>query len=261
LKGIVYVELQARGAKYDLHSGSAAIVEDPAWRLVWALATLKDSNDRILIDGLMDHVRQPTMVELEALKKIPYDEEKIKADYGISSFIKNLTGLDLLRKLFYEPTCTICGIYSGYIGDGAKTVLPNHAFAKVDFRLVPNLTPSLVAELLKNHLARHGFGDIDVKLLQHGEEVARSPLDSTIVHAAIEAAKAVYKSEPVLYPTSAGSGPMYTLCQGLGIPAVSAGCGWHGSRGHSPNENIRINDYFEGIRFIRELIDHFAVDA
>jgi acetylornithine deacetylase/succinyl-diaminopimelate desuccinylase-like protein len=261
LKGIVYVELQARGAKYDLHSASAAIVEDPAWRLVWALATLKDSNDRILIDGLMDHVRQPTMVELEALKKIPYDEEKIKADYGISSFIKNLTGLDLLRKLFYEPTCTICGIYSGYIGDGAKTVLPNHAFAKVDFRLVPNLTPSLVAELLKNHLARHGFGDIDVKLLQHGEEVARSPLDSTIVHAAIEAAKAVYKSEPVLYPTSAGSGPMYTLCQGLGIPAVSAGCGWHGSRGHSPNENIRINDYFEGIRFIRELIDHFAVDA
>jgi acetylornithine deacetylase/succinyl-diaminopimelate desuccinylase-like protein len=112
--------------------------------------------------------------------------------------------------------------------------------------------------LLKKHLARRGFEDIQVKLTETGEEVARSALDSAIVRAAIAAAKAVYPNEPVIYPTMAGSGPMYPLCQALGIPAVSAGCGWHDSRVHAPNESIRIDDYFEGMFFVRELIDRFA---
>jgi len=258
LKGIVYVELHAHGANRDIHSAMAAIVADPAWRLTWALATLKDENDHILIDGLMNHVRAPTAPEMEALKRVPFDEEKEKADIGISSFIRNLTGLELLKKYLYEPTCTICGLYSGYIGQGSKTVLPNHAFAKIDFRLVPNLTPDLVVELLRKHLDRRGFSDIEIRLTETGEEVARSPLDSAIVRAAFEATQAVYPNEPVIVPTSAGSGPMYPLCQALGIPAVSAGCGWYGSRAHAPNESIRISDYFEGILFIRELIDRFA---
>ena len=258
LKGIVYVELHAHGAVRDLHSSLAAIVVDPAWRLAWALNTLKDPQDRILIDEYAKHVRAPTDAEMDALRTIPFDEAEIKADYGIPTFIRNLSGLELLKKYLYEPTCTICGLYSGYIGEGSKTVLPNHAFAKVDFRLVPNLTPDLVVDLLRKHLDRRGFQDIEIKLTETGEEVARSPLDSTIVRAAIAAMKAVYPNPPVVYPTSAGSGPMYPLCQALGIPAVSAGCGWHDGRAHAPNESVRIEDYFEGIRFIRELIDKFA---
>ncbi len=258
LKGIVYVELHARGAKRDLHSSLAAIVVDPAWRLTWALATLKDANDDILIDDYQKHVRAPTPAEMDALKTIPYDEAKVKADYGISAFINHLTGIELLKKYLYEPTCTICGLYSGYIGEGSKTVLPNHAFAKIDFRLVPNLTPDLVVDLLRKHLDRRGFNDIEIVLTETGEETARSPLDSAIVRAAIAAAKAVYPKEPVIYPTSAGSGPMHPLCQALGIPAVSSGCGWHDSRAHAPNESIRIADYFEGLLFVRELIDRFA---
>lgn len=258
LKGIVYVELHAHGAARDLHSSLAAIVVDPAWRLTWALNTLKDPDDYILIDDYARHVRQPTQAEMEALKAIPYDEDKIKADYGIPAFIRNLSGLPLLQKYLYEPTCTICGLYSGYIGEGSKTVLPNHAFAKLDFRLVPNLTPDLVVDLLRKHLDRRGFTDIEIKLTETGEEVARSALDSTIVRAAVEAARAVYPKEPVIYPTSAGSGPMYPLCQALGIPAVSAGCGWYDGRAHAPNESVRIDDYFEGIQFVRELIDRFA---
>ncbi len=258
VKGIVYVELHARGAKRDLHSASAAIVPNPAWRLTWALATLKDADDHILIDDYQKHVRPPTPAEIDALKTIPYDEAKVKAEYGIPAFIRNLSGIDLLKKLFYEPTCTICGLYSGYTGEGSKTVLPSHAFAKIDFRLVPNLTPELVVNLLRKHLARRGFDDIEVVLTETGEEVARSPLDSTIVRAAIDAAKQVYATEPIVYPTMAGSGPMHPLCQALGIPAVSAGCGWHDSRSHAPNENIRLADYFEGMAFVRALIDRFA---
>jgi len=258
LKGIIYVELHARGAKRDLHSAMAAIVGDPAWRLIWALATLKDANDNILIDDYLKHVRPPTEAEMNALKAIPFDEAKQKADLGIPSFIRNLTGIDLLKKYLYEPTVTICGLYSGYIGEGSKTVLPNHAFAKIDFRLVPDLTPDRVLDLLKKHLARRGFDDIEIVLTETGEETARSPLDSAIVRAAVDAAKAVYANPPVIYPTMAGSGPMYPLCQALGIPAVSAGCGWHDSRAHAPNESIRIADYFEGILFVRELMERFA---
>ncbi len=258
LKGIVYVELHAHGAARALHSSLAAIVVDPAWRLTWALNTLKDPEDHILIDNYAQHVRPPTKAEMEALQAIPFDEDKIKADYGIPAFIRNLSGLPLLQKYLYEPTCTICGLYSGYIGEGSKTVLPDHAFAKIDFRLVPNLTPDLVVDLLRKHLDRRGFDDIEIKLTETGEEVARSPLDSSIVRAAIDAARAVYPKEPVIYPTSAGSGPMYPLCQALGIPAVSAGCGWYDGRAHAPNESVRIQDYFEGIQWVRELIDRFA---
>lgn len=260
VKGIVYVELHARGAKRDLHSAAAAIVPNPAWRLVWALATLKDENDNVLIDDYQSHVRPPTAAEMDALKSIPRDDEKLKADYGIRAFIRNLSGIDLLRKHLYEPTVTICGLYAGYIGEGSKTVLPNHAFAKIDFRLVPNLTPALVVDLLRRHLDRRGFDDIEIVLTENGEHVARSPLDSAIVRSAIAAARSVYATEPIVYPTMAGSGPMYPLCQQLGIPAVSAGCGWHDSRSHAPNENIRLADYFEGMSFIRELIDRFAAN-
>ncbi len=258
LKGIIYVELHAHGANRDLHSSNAAIVEDPAWRLVWALNTLKDEQDQILIKGYMDHVRPPTALEMEALSRIPFDESAEKANYGIKHYINDLHGIDALKKLLYEPTCTICGLYSGYVGEGSKTVLPNHAFAKIDFRLVPNLTPEIVLDLLRKHLDKHGFQDIEIRLTETGEENARSPLDSHIVQAAIAAARATYHQDPVIYPTSAGSGPMYPLCQALNIPAVSAGCGYHDSRGHAPNENIRIADYLEGIQFIRELIRNFA---
>jgi acetylornithine deacetylase/succinyl-diaminopimelate desuccinylase-like protein len=258
LKGIVYVELHARGAVRDLHSAVAAIVVDPAWRLTWALNTLKSPEDRILIDDYLQHVRPPTPAEMDALKTIPFDEAKTKADYAIPAFINNLSGIELLQKYLYEPTCTICGLYSGYIGEGSKTVLPNHAFAKIDFRLVPDLTPDLVVDLLRKHLDRRGFQDIDIVLTETGEHVARSPLDSGIVRAAVAAMQEVYPTPVSIWPTSAGSGPMYPLCQAFGIPAVSAGCGWHDSRAHAPNESIRLEDYFEGIQFVRALIDRFA---
>jgi acetylornithine deacetylase/succinyl-diaminopimelate desuccinylase-like protein len=257
VKGIAYVELHADGANRDLHSSVATIVQDPAWRLTWALATLKDANERILIDDFMNHVRPPTSGEMKALEAIPFDEEKTKTNYGISSFINNLTGVELLKKHLYEPTCTICGLNSGYTGEGAKTVLPQHAFAKIDFRLVPDLSPDLVIDLLKKHLARRGFDDIKVVLI-HSEETARSSLDSPIARAAIDAAKSVYPNEPIVYPTSTGSGPMHVLCQSLGIPAVDGGCPYWGSRAHAPNENIRLADYFESILFVRALIDRFA---
>lgn len=261
LKGIVYVELHAYGANRDLHSGAAAIVQNPAWRLVWALATLKNERDEITIDGYDEYVREPNALEIEAASNIPFDTNLELEKFGVKQFINGVRDFDAVRKLYFTPTVTICGMQSGYTGPGGKTVLPNHAFVKLDFRLVPDQTPELTLALLRRHLDAHGFDDIEIQLTEAGEHVARSPLDSDIVKAAQQAARTTYGREPVVYPTAAGSGPMFDLCQQLNIPAVSAGAGYPDSRGHAPNENIRIADYFEGIAFIRELIKNFARNA
>ena len=257
LKGIAYLELRARGAKSDLHSSIATIVPNPAWRLVWALSTLKDEDDHITIDGFMDHVVEPGAADMDILEAIPFEEEKLKERLGIPKFIRGLSGVAALKKHLYEPTCTICGFRSGYIEEGSKTVLPSTATVKLDFRLVPNLTPELVEQLLRQHLDRRGFGDIEIAP-GIGEHSARAPLDAPIVQAAVAAAEAVYGQRPVIYPTMAGSGPMYPHSEALGVPAVLAGIGYPGVNVLAPNENIRLTDYFEGIRYIGELIRHFA---
>jgi acetylornithine deacetylase/succinyl-diaminopimelate desuccinylase-like protein len=257
LKGIMYLELRARGAKSDLHSSMATLVPNPAWRLVWALSTLKDEDDHILVDGFMDHVVEPTPAEMDMLAAIPFEEEKMRANLSIPRFIRSLTGVEALKKHLYEPTCTICGLRSGYIEEGAKTVLPNTAMVKLDFRLVPDLEPDLVVNLLRQHLDQRGFTDIEVMPI-NGLYPAKAPLDAPVVKAVIAAAQAVYEQEPVLYPLMAGSGPMYPLSQALGIPAVAVGVGHAGSNLHAPNENVRLADYFQGIRFVGELIRRFA---
>ncbi len=258
LKGILYVELRCRGACRDMHSSYAPIVPNPAWRLVWALNTLKDEDDRITVDGLMDHVVPPSVEERDLIERIPFEDEKIRQDFGISEFLGGVEGADAVEQLLYTPTCTICGMVAGYTGEGAKTVLPSEARVKLDFRLVPGLEPGLVLSLLRKHLDRHGFEDVEIGTFS-GEHPARSSVEAPVAQAAIEAARIVYGQEPVVYPTMAGSGPMYPLSAALGIPAVSGlGVGHAQSRIHAPNENIRVEDYFQSIKFTGEFLRIFA---
>jgi acetylornithine deacetylase/succinyl-diaminopimelate desuccinylase-like protein len=257
LKGIQYVELRAKGAKSDLHSSLATLVPNPTWRLVWALATLKDETDHITIDGYMEHVAQPTEEEWAMLRAIPFEEEKLRQRLGIPEFIRGLEGVEALKKHLYEPTCTICGFGAGYTGEGTKTVLPSQAMVKLDFRLVPNLAPALVLRLLREHLDRRGFTDVQI-VAYAGEHPAKSSPDAPIVQAATAAVEAAYGQPPVIYPLMAGSGPMYPLSQALGIPAVTMGVGYPGTNAHAPNENIRLEDYWAGIRCMGELVRCFA---
>ena len=257
LKGIQYLELRTTGAKSDLHSSMATLVPNPAWRLVWALATLKDEDDHITIDGYMDQVAEPTKEEWAMLRAIPFEEEKLRERYGIPEFIRGLTGVEALKKHLFEPTCTICGLRAGYIEAGSKTVLPSQATVKLDLRLVPNLTPESALKLLREHLDRRGFTDIEIKP-RAGEHPAKSPVGAPVVRAARGAMRAVYGQPPVIYPVLAGSGPMYPLSQALGIPVVTAGVGHPGANAHAPNENMRLDDYWAGIQFIGEFIRRFA---
>jgi len=257
LKGILYVELRARGAARDLHSSWGTVVPNPAWRLIWALNTLKGEDEQVLIPGFYQRVRQPSAAEQEVLAEIDFDEEGWRERFEIEKFLSNLKGRELLEHHLYQPTCTICGLESGYTGPGSKTVLPNAARAKLDFRLVPDQDPDEILELLREHLAAQGFGDIEV--IPHSREhPARTPLDDPLVEAVTATARRAYGREPQVYPIAAGSGPMYSLCQRFGIPAVSTGIGYWGSGAHGPNENIRLDDLAQGMQHIALIIREFA---
>lgn len=254
VKGICYVELSVRSANMDLHSMWAPIVPNAAWRLTWALSTLKDGNERILIDDYYDDVQQPTADEIALLT--PLDAAALQQQWALRGFLGDGTAKDLAARLYFQPTCTICGIQSGYTGPGLKTVLPNEARVKIDFRLVPNQTPQHVVELLRAHLDRRGFHDIEVKLLG-GLLPAKTGTTGHFAHVLMDAAREIYQAQPVVQPMMAGSGPMYQMCQKFGIPAGSGGVANSNSRYHAPNENISIADYILGIKYVAAIIDRF----
>jgi acetylornithine deacetylase/succinyl-diaminopimelate desuccinylase-like protein len=153
------------------------------------------------------------------------------------------------------------GFHSGYGGPGAKTVLPAEASAKLDFRLVPDQDPQKVGEQLRRHLDANGFDDVAVGLLEHSERPARADVEHPWVRSAVAALRDVYGQEPVVYPNSAGSGPMHPFVEVLGLPVVGIGCAYPGSRIHSPNEHMRLADFQRGVAALVRLMERYGVEA
>jgi len=258
LKGVLSVELRASGACRDVHSANAPIILSAAWRLVWALNLLKDREENILIEGFYDNVLPPSSEDIECLRSIPFEEEEFKKELGLKEFLQNKSGLKALKALLHQPTCTINGFISGYTGKGSKTVLPHEASAKLDFRLVPNQDPTEIFQKLVRHLKRHGFEDLEI--IKHGStEPTRTPIDDPFVKLVAKTAEKVYGKKAVIYPTSAGSGPMHLFRNFLGYPVVSAGCSHPEANTHAPNENLKIESYVKGTKFIATLISDFAL--
>ena len=254
LKGVIGVELEARGAVRDLHSSIGTIVPNAAWRLIWALATIKDADENILIEGFYDDVRPPTEAETEAIKALPSDEKEQRESLGINGFLKGLTGMELNMYSILQPACNINGLISGYTGEGSKTVLPCQAKAKLDFRLVPDQRPEDIISKLRTHLDKHGFEDIILSAAE-GENPARTPLDSSFVKIVCDAAREVYGSEPILKPSMTGSGPMSPFMDILGVPVASSGVSNPDSRPHAPDENIRLADFFLAAKHVAAILE------
>ncbi len=239
LKGICYVELRVQSLSRDAHSSLAAFLKNPAWRLVWALNTLKGPDERIQIAGHYDEVVPLTPEEEAAIAALPDNEGTWKKIFGEDAFLPGLSGREALRRLIAEPTCTICGLTSGYQGPGAKTVLPAEARAKIDFRLVPDMDPAKVRERLRAHLDAHGFTDVEILETDGdlGMRAARTPLTDPFVQLTRRAAEDLFGSSPYVVPSSGGSGPMH-LFREHGLPVVAIGPGYPDSRAHAPNENL-----------------------
>jgi acetylornithine deacetylase/succinyl-diaminopimelate desuccinylase-like protein len=257
LKGILYVEFKVQTALKDSHSARAAVVENPAWRLVRMLDTIQDEDGRILIEGWYDDVKPFTPEELEVIRAMPLEEHSIRDELGIKHFLYGLTGFEFKKAFYGNPTANIAGIWSGYTGPGHKTVLPSVAQAKMDFRLVPEQDPEKLAGKLRQHLAKHGFGDVEVKL-QAENPAARTPISSPIAKIAAKAGKEVFQKEPVTLVTSAASGPMHFFTNTLKLPTVAIGCNHSRSNTHAPDENQRIDVFVQGAKWIARVVEDFA---
>ena len=242
-KGVIEVELTSNGEKWgrgplkDIHSSNKARVDSPVWHLVQALSTLvsKDGNEPA-IEGLTKNVRPLTaqekaMVDVAARR---LKEEDAKKLMGVKKWVRDISWSESLQRMSDTPTVNIEGIIGGYTGPGGKTILPHQAIAKLDFRLVPNQTAEGALAALKAHLAKRGYGDIDVNMTG-GYDPTTTPADSPI----IKAEEAVYKDhgiDPVLLPRLGGSWPGYVFTN----PPLSLGAGHfglgHGSGAHAPDE-------------------------
>jgi acetylornithine deacetylase/succinyl-diaminopimelate desuccinylase-like protein len=266
-KGIALVELRARGARTDLHSKWGGIVPNPAWRLVQALSTIVSPKGVITIDGFASHVAPPAPDDMRALKTVELDEDGLKREFKIENWVRDLRGRALAKELIFAPTCTICAFQTGHTEAGAQTVLPGMALAHLDFRLVPDLTPALVLQLLRAHLDARGFQDIEMRELAAAPYV-KSSIRSSVARAAIESAPEIYETAPVVYPLDPASGPVGALCgakssdakrtKKAATPVVSFGIGYAGSNPHAPDENIRIEDFLQGIRYFGRVIHALA---
>jgi acetylornithine deacetylase/succinyl-diaminopimelate desuccinylase-like protein len=257
-KGIAYVELRAKGASYDLHSMYGNIAPNPAWRLIQALRTLKDEDGNVTLDGLDELADEPSEKDLEAISNIPFDAGEMKKSWGVASLDRDLSGEEALREMLLEPSANIAGFMSGYTGPGSKTIVPSEAFVKMDFRLVVGQSPGQVVELIRSHLRKRGFEDIEVVEL-HGVEAAKTPVDSPVVQTAVETWRDLGHEDAVVYPTIGGSGPTSLIATELGIPTIMTGSVANtDSRLHSPNEWVRLDDYYEAISYFARFFERFG---
>jgi acetylornithine deacetylase/succinyl-diaminopimelate desuccinylase-like protein len=259
LRGICYVELWVETASSDVHSGlGGSIFPNAAWRLVWALRSLKGSDEKIRIPGFYDRVHKPTSRDVSFFKALPEVAEEYKSRYGVKDFIKGLKdGVDLRVAEVFEPTCTICGLTSGYQGMGSKTVQPARASAKVDFRLVPEQRPDEIVKLLRSHLDAEGFSDVKIDYLG-GELPARTDPDDPFIKLVVESSKEIYGVPMEIVPMVGGSGPSYPFIHDLNLPVATAGLGYPDARAHAPNENIRVDLYLQHARHMTRVINEFS---
>jgi len=256
MKGLLFVELSIKESIIDAHSSLAVLIKNPAWRLIDAVKTLRDSNGKILIKDWHKEVIPFSKKDLELIRKEPFDENIFKKEFGIKSFVGNKKGMDVKKALVGGTTCNIAGFISGYTGDGAKTVLPGKALVKIDFRLVPKMDPKKQVMRLKKHLKSKGFTDVKIKVF-HGEAAARINSSEPFVTQVKEAADKSF-GKSILNVSNAGTGPMYPFIDILKAPCISIGSTYMFSRIHSPNEFARVDLLKKTTKCICLIMENFG---
>ena len=256
-RGLLYVQLRVKMLDFDQHSGFASIYPSAAMYLIGALATLRDQEMNIKLDGFYDKVVKPTDADRQMMAKIDPEVDKRKTLVGFERLVRNPKESEVLEQMLFTPTCNIAGVTTGYQGPGSKTVLPAEATAKLDFRLIPNQDPADVVAQLRKHLDSHGFEKVEI-VWSDGEKPARSDPDSAIGKTVIDCVRELH-GEPVLWPFMPATGPMHPVVADLGIPTVlPVGVGRPDNRIHAPNENIRATDYINTVRLMCRVWERFG---
>jgi acetylornithine deacetylase/succinyl-diaminopimelate desuccinylase-like protein len=259
LRGMIYTELEVRGAKTDLHSGMyGGAAPNPFVALAQIVARLKDENGHILIPGFYDGIIPPSKEELAAWRSLPFDEEQYRITEVGSKQLVGEAGYSVLERTWARPTLDVHGIPGGFIGAGAKTVIPAKATAKVSMRLVPGMTPAKSFALYKSYvekIAPPGV-DVDVRMIHQGD-ASLIPVDNPYIQAATRALGEVWGKDTV-FIRSGGSIPIVgDLARHLGLPSVLMGFGLPDDNLHAPNEKFNLKNFELGItsiiRFLEEV--------
>jgi acetylornithine deacetylase/succinyl-diaminopimelate desuccinylase-like protein len=256
-RGLLYVQLRVKMLAFDQHSGFASIYPSAAMYMIGALASLRDQEMNIRIDGFYDKVVKPTEADRRMMAKIDPEVDQRRKLVGFDRLVRDPKPGEVIEQVLFTPTCNIAGVTTGYQGPGSKTVLPAEATAKLDFRLIPNQDPADVVSQLRKHLDSHGFDRVE-SVWSDGEKPARSDPDSAVGKTVIECVRELY-GEPILWPFMPATGPMHPVVADLGIPTVlPVGVGRPDNRIHAPNENIRAEDYINTVRLMCRVWERFG---
>jgi acetylornithine deacetylase/succinyl-diaminopimelate desuccinylase-like protein len=258
LRGMIYTELEVRGAKTDLHSGMyGGAAPNPFFALAEILTGLKDKNGHILIPGFYDDIIPPSPEELSAWRSLPFDEEHYRKTEVGSRELVGEAGYSVLERTWARPTLDVHGIPGGFTGAGAKTVIPAKALAKVSMRLVPCMTPAKAFALYKSYVEQIKPAGVDVEVrLIHSGDPCLVRVDNPFIQAATRALKEVWGKETV-FIRSGGSIPIVgDFDRHLGVPSVMMGFGLPDDNIHAPNEKFHLKNFELGIesvvRFLEE---------
>lgn len=245
VRGIQYVELRAKGSDFDNHSGNKGnIAQNPAWKIIDLLQTMRDSEGNVLIEGFHDNIIPPTEHELNLINELPFDIEQVRKDVGDESI--DMDQETYYRNLLFKPTFNIAGFTSGYGGEGTKTIIPSQAKVKLDMRLVANQEPEEILTLLKKHVAKHA-PDIDVLSLG-SLSPSKTSSDLKLIETIHQTIQTSFGRKAYIKPSMGGSLPDYVWTKILGVPSLIVPYANADEANHSPNENLVIENFYNGIK-------------
>ncbi len=259
LRGLAYFEITVVGPNSDLHSGMyGGAVVNPAMALARILATMHDNKGHIAIDGFYDAVRPFPDAVLAGMRELPFDDQSFMRDVGVQSLGGEL-GKTTLEKLWTRPTCEVNGMLSGYTGEGAKTVLPAKAMAKVSCRLVPDQDPAVIERLMKAHVEKVAPAGVAVTVQHlHGGKPWRADLNGPLYDAARRALAAAFGREPVIQGEGGSIPVVGDFERILKAPVLLVGFGLPGENAHAPDEWISVDNFRRGMRAMATLYDELA---
>ncbi len=249
LRGMVYFQIDLEGSKSDLHSGTfGGTVVNPAFALAQILSRLKDANGRIMIPGFYDDVRKLSAEERRSLARLPFRERQLQKEIGAPALFGE-KGFTTLERMWVRPTLEVNGLYSGFIGEGAKTVLPGRAMAKVSMRLVPDQNPNKIARLFAQHVKKLTPKTVRLKLKEvSGRGVPwLAPTDHPAMQAMVRAIAKGFGKQPVFIRTGGSIPIVATFSRLLKAPVLLMGIGLPDENAHAPNEKLNLDNLHHGM--------------
>jgi acetylornithine deacetylase/succinyl-diaminopimelate desuccinylase-like protein len=256
-RGVVGFELKVKTASRDVHSGNRGnVVPNPGWRLLQALSTMRDAEGRITIEGFMDDVRPLGAEDHKLLDALPFDGQKMGTELAVEE-LKGLAPKEYHQRVMYRPTLNISGLVSGYGGEGVMNIVPAEATAKMDIRLVVDQAPDKIMALVRKHLDRHGYKDVEL-IVHDTMKPSRTSSANNFVGPIVDAVRQASREEPIVLPALGGSIPQYAFVEGLDVPCIwSAYANWD-EHNHAPNENVVIDLFIQSIKLSANVFHSLA---